>query len=81
MDRLSARYIVRIPLNKLRLGFSDVTMLDALSWMLAGDKSLRATLEDAYHVRPDIGYIARTVKAEGIQGIAHVRATVGVPIL
>ena len=81
VDRLSARYIVRIPLNKLRLGFSDVTMLDALSWMLAGDKSLRATLEDAYHVRPDIGYIARTVKAEGIQGIAHVRATVGVPIL
>src|SRR5207302_3373403 len=25
--------------------------------------------------------LARTVKAEGIQGIAHVRATVGVPIL
>ncbi|MEK7129993.1 MAG: DNA ligase, partial [Patescibacteria group bacterium] len=29
VDSLSARYIARIPLDKLRLGFSDMTMLDA----------------------------------------------------
>src|SRR5690348_2202181 len=41
VDSLSARYIVRIPLDKLRLGFSDMTILDALSWMETKDKSLR----------------------------------------
>jgi len=81
VDSLSARYAVRIPLDKLRLGFSDMTILDALSWMLAGDKSLRPKLEEAYNVRPDIGFIAETTKGEGISGLARVRATVGAPIL
>ncbi|MBI5619738.1 DNA ligase, partial [Candidatus Gottesmanbacteria bacterium] len=81
IDALSARYLVRIPLVKLRLGFSDMTMLDALSWMLAGDKSLRGRLEDAYNVRPDIGYLAETVKAHGFEGLKGVKATVGAPIL
>ena len=33
VDPLSARYIVRIIIGKLRLGFSDMTIVDALSWM------------------------------------------------
>jgi DNA ligase-1 len=78
---LSARYIVRIPLNKLRLGFSDMTILDALSWMIKGDKSLREPLEAAYNVRPDIGFIARTIKEKGIGGFSHLHGVVGAPIL
>lgn len=81
IDALSARYIIRIPLDKLRLGFSEMTILDSLSWMLAGNKSLRPTLEDAYNVRPDIGYISETVKIEGIKGLSHVKAHVGSPVL
>jgi len=81
VDALSARYIARIPLDKLRLGFSDMTILDALSWMLAGDKSLRVKLEEAYNVRPDIGFIAETVKEHGIKGLSSVKAKVGAPIL
>ncbi len=81
LDRLSVRYVVRIPLDKLRLGFSDVTILDSLSWMLAGDKSLREKLEDVYNVRPDIGFLAETVKTRGLEGLSRVRARVGVPIL
>jgi DNA ligase 1 len=80
-DQLSSRYIARIPLDKLRLGFSDMTMLDALSWMQTQDKSLRPQLEEAYSVRPDLGYIARTVKKDGIKGLSHVKAVVGAPIL
>jgi len=81
VDATAACYIVRIPLDKLRLGFSEMTILDSLSWMLAGDKSLRGRLEDAYNVRPDIGYISETVKKEGIAGLSHVRAHVGSPVL
>ncbi len=81
VDPLSARYIVRIPLDKLRLGFSDMTMLDACSWMLTGDKSHRSELERAFNVRPDIGYIATAIKQHGINGISRIHARVGAPIL
>jgi DNA ligase-1 len=80
-DSLSARYLARIPLDKLRLGFSDMTMLDSLSWMSKGDKSLREELERAYNVYPDIGFIAEQLKVHGVKGLARVRAKVGAPIL
>lgn len=81
VDALSARYLVRIPLDKLRLGFSDMTILDALSWMLAGDKSQRDRLEEVYNIRPDIGLLATQIKTHGIAGLSHVKAMVGAPIL
>jgi DNA ligase-1 len=81
VDGLSARYIARIPLDKLRLGFSDMTILDALSWMVGGNKSLRSRLEDAYNVRPDIGLLASEVKKDGARGLSRINATVGAPIL
>ncbi len=81
VDGLSARYLARIPLDKLRLGFSDMTILDALSFMEAGNKSLRPRLEEVYNVRPDIGLLAQTVKSEGVKGLVRVKAKVGAPIL
>ncbi len=81
LDPLSVRYVVRIPLNKLRLGFSYMTMLDALSWMTTGDKSVRKNIEAAYNVRPDLGFIAETVKTKGIVGLKNVQPAVGTPIL
>ncbi len=81
VDRLSARYIVRIPLDKLRLGFSDVTIIDALSMMLVGDKSLRERIEQSFNVYPDMGFIAKELKKNGINGLTHVHAKVGAPIL
>jgi DNA ligase 1 len=81
MDALSARYLARIPLDKMRLGFSDMTILDSLSWFISGDKSHRIELEDAYNVRPDIALLAQTVKERGVQGLPQIRAKVGAPIL
>jgi DNA ligase 1 len=81
VDPLSARYVARIPLDKLRLGFSDMTMLDSLSWMIAGDKSLRVELERVYNIRPDIGLLAEALKEHGMKGLSHVKAHVGAPIL
>ncbi|MGB9707078.1 MAG: ATP-dependent DNA ligase [Microgenomates group bacterium] len=62
LDPLSAKYVVRIPLGRLRLGFSELTILDALSWMLVGDKSKREEIEAAYNVRADVGEIAKELK-------------------
>lgn len=81
LDPLSVRYLVRIPVGVLRLGFSDMTVLDAFSWMLSGDKSLRPTIEQAYHVRPDLGFIGKTLKKSGIDGLKSTKPKVFTPIL
>ena len=80
VDPLSARYIARIPVGKLRLGFSDVSMMDALSVMEVGDKSARKKIEAAYNVFVDIGKIAQRIKKEGLTGVEKVDAEPGVPI-
>jgi DNA ligase-1 len=80
LDQVSAKYVVRIVLGKLRMGFSDMTILDALSWMQTGDKSLKASLEHAYNLCADIGVIASTIKEDGIKGIDKMRIHVGIPI-
>lgn len=81
LDPLSSRYIVRIPLGVLRLGFSDMTILDALSWMITGDKSLRPSLQTAYHVRPDLGVIGKIVKEKGIKEVEKIQPAVFTPII
>jgi DNA ligase 1 len=81
LDPLSAKFVARMIIGKLRLGFSDMTIIDALSWMEAGDKSLRTELEDAYNVCADIGLIARTLKEGGIDAIKHMHIKLGTPIL
>lgn len=81
LDAKSAKYIVRIPVGKLRLGFSDLTILDALSWMIAGDKSKRGEIEEAFHVRADIGQIAQIIKRKGLKGLKGVKVSLGVPIM
>ncbi len=80
LNPLSARYVVRIPIKKLRLGFMDKTILDALSVAEVGDKSARPDIERAYNVSADIGKIARVTKEKGIKGLAKIEAEVGVPI-
>ncbi len=81
LDPLSCRYLARIPIGALRIGFSDMTVLDAFSWMLKQDKSLRKKIEQAYHVRPDIGFIGEVLKSKGIRGLQSVRPTLFTPII
>lgn len=80
VDPLSAKYIVRVVEGNLRMGFSDMTLLDAFSWMETGDKSIRKELEDAYNISADIGLIIKTLKEEGVAGIKKISITPGIPI-
>ena len=76
-----AKFVVRIVLGKLRLGFSDMTLVDAFSWMEVGNKSLRSIIEDAYNVCADIGLIAQTIKEEkGINALKKMKVQIGIPI-
>jgi DNA ligase-1 len=67
LDSLSVRFVARIPVGKLRLGFSEKTVLDALE---VGD--------DAYNIRPDIGYIAEMAKSQKIHDVSPM---IGVPVV
>jgi DNA ligase-1 len=80
LDNISAKYLIRIIVGQLRLGFSDMTLIDALSWMITGDKSLRSALENAYNVCADIGFIAQVLKKDGVEGIRTMSVHVGIPI-
>jgi len=80
LDPISVRFVVRIPIGNLRLGFSDMTILDALSYMEKGDKSARAQIEAAFNVTVDIGKIAKVVKQKGVDGLKGVQPEPGTPI-
>ncbi len=80
LDPISAKYVLRIIEGNLRLGFSDMTLLDAFSWMSVGNKSLRGDLEQAYNICADIGLIIATLKSAGIAGIHAMAIKPGIPI-
>ncbi len=81
LDPLTCRYLVRMMLGQMRLGFSSMTVLDAYSWMLTGDKSMRAQIEEAYHVLPDLGRIGKILKEKGIVGLSNINPEIFIPII
>ena len=80
LNPISVRFVVRIPIGNLRLGFSDMTILDALSYMEKGDKSARSQIEAAFNVTVDIGKIAKAVKQKGVDSLNGVQPEPGTPI-
>ena len=75
LDSLSVRYVTRIPVGKLRLGFSEKTIIDALA---NHDKETQIKIEEAYNIRPDIGYVAELVKANKLE---NAKPEIGVPVV
>ena len=80
LHSVSAKFVIRILTGKLRLGFSDMTIIDALSWMLTGNKSARKDIENAYNYCADIGRIAYIAKSEGLSGLKKLKVVLGIPI-
>jgi DNA ligase-1 len=85
-DPLSARYIVRTVVGKLRLGIADMTILEALekAFLWADDEErvmgAEKAVESIYNVHPDMGRIALVVATEGAEGLGRFGVQVGVPI-
>lgn len=80
LDGLSVKYVIRIITKSLRLGFSDMTLIDAFSWMEVGNKSLQDPIEYAYNVCADLGLVIYTLKTQGIAGVRAMTSQVGIPI-
>jgi len=80
LDPISTKYVARIITGKMRLGMSDKTVLDALSWVLTGDKSKRELLDMAYGVRSDLGLIAKLVLAGKEKKLESLKVQPGIPV-
>lgn len=77
-----AKYIVRIVSGRLRLGFSDKTVIDALSYFENGTKDFSDELDKAYQKRPDVGYLAKQVKKIGVvEAVKRTDVAIGTPIV
>jgi DNA ligase-1 len=75
-----AKFIMRVVTGQLRLGVADYTVLDACASAFLGSKSERPTIERAYNVHPDLGFIVATAAQEGLKGIVGVKVKVGIPV-
>jgi DNA ligase-1 len=77
---LEARYLLRIPMGRLRLGVGDATIMDGLA-AARGDRAVRATIERAYNLCSDLGLVARTLfTASGPRALARFKVEVGRPV-
>jgi DNA ligase-1 len=84
MDPLEAKYLSRTICGELRLGLNSKTVLDAFSFVLNGDKSLRERLDRSYGVSADLGYICSLimkVRDGAKEEILDLHITPGVPVL
>lgn len=75
IDPESARFIARIPVGRLRLGFSEKTVIDSLARI---GQIPAGKIESAYNIRPDIGYIAKLVKEGKLESA---KPEIGVPVV
>ena len=55
---IEAKFIVRFPLAKMRLGIGDSTIVDSLSFARRGSKEDSAVLARAYNMCNDLGLVA-----------------------
>lgn len=86
----SVRFLVRIVVGKMRLGFSTMTIIDALSWSITGGKEDSKILEAAYQKKADVGTLATTYLTsvsksstvdERVQSLAGYKVEVGIPVV
>ena len=81
LDKLSAKYIVRIILGTTRLGFTELTVIDALNKRVGGNKETKEQIEMTYNLHPEIGLITSTIVNEGLKGLEKIQIETGVPIM
>ncbi len=85
-DAVSAKFVIRIILGRMRLGFSDMTMIDALSWAMTGGKAERDYLELAYQRKADIGqlalfYLQQKDTEKRVAELQKYNVQIGIPVI
>ncbi len=77
---IEAKYAAKYPLDELRLGLGDATILEALSLAFCGSREKKGVLENAYNLCSDLGLVGETLAEKGISGIEKFKVTLFKPI-
>ncbi len=88
---LSARFVCRFVMGRLRLGVGDATILDGLAKTVVpaaeGEdlqkserKRVREELEGAYNLCSDLGRVGAVLREQGLVGIRKITPSVGYPV-
>jgi len=77
---IEARYLMRTIIGKMRLGVGEMILLDALAEAFLGDRTKREPLERAFNRHPDLGYVAKVLAKEGLDGVLKIKAKPGIPV-
>jgi len=77
---LEAKYVAKYPMNALRLGLGDATLLEALSIAFCGDRGSKPELENAYNICSDLGLVGEVLASKGIEAIQRFKVTLFKPI-
>lgn len=77
-SRQEAKYIMRIARGKLRLGFGEQFLLEALSDAFAAGQ-LRM-IEEKYNIATDIGEMGESLAVKGMRGIRRMSIKLGRPV-
>jgi DNA ligase-1 len=77
---LECRYLIRYPLGQLRLGAGDYTVLEAFSLAATGSRSSKELLESAYNICSDLGYVAKVLFKDGVEGVGRIKVSLFRPI-
>ncbi|MDE2817635.1 MAG: ATP-dependent DNA ligase [Chloroflexota bacterium] len=81
VGKQEVRYLLRIPLGRLRLGVGDPTFMDALSFARTGSKEHRPAIERAYSICSDLATVAKDYWRAGIDGLQDIHIVVGTPVI
>ena len=77
---LSALYIARFAVGRLRLGVGAPTMIEAVARLEPESKEARAALERAYNLCSDLGLALKTMRERGLKGLRRFKLRVGAPV-
>lgn len=77
---LSALYITRFVVGRMRLGVGAPTIIEAVARLHPDSKEARVVIERAYNLRSDLGLTLRTMRERGLAGLKKFKAHVGAPV-
>jgi DNA ligase-1 len=77
---LSALYITRFVVGRMRLGVGAPTIIEAVARLHPDSKEARSVIERAYNLRSDLGLTLRTMREHGLAGLKKFKAHVGAPV-
>jgi len=77
---LSALYIARFVVGRMRLGVGAPTIIEAVARLQPDPREARAVIERAYNLCSDLGLTLKTLRERGLGGLKKFKAHVGAPV-